>query len=372
MRRYAIQSAIVLLAALVSVGRVSAQEITATDWGLIDGKPVKLYTLKNANGLILKVTNYGAIITQLHVPDRNGKLADVVLGFDSLDGYIAGHPHFGALVGRVANRIAKGRFSLEGKTYQLALNDYPNHLHGGAKGFDLNVWDAEPQKTAEGPAIRLSRTSLDGEENYPGQVRATVTYVLTDKNELKVEMTATTDKTTIVNLAQHTYWNLAGQDSGDILGHELTLNADRYTPVDATLIPTGLFAPVAGTPFDFRQPKPIGRDLQAAGGKPIGFDHNFVLNGEPAAMKLAARVYEPKSGRQLELFCDKPGLQFYTGNFLDGKNVGKGGAVYKQYNGLCLETQNYPDSIHHADWPSIVLRPGETYRHVMVARFSTR
>lgn len=372
MQRFAILSAAMLLAVSLLSRLASGQEITATDWGLIDGKPVKLFTLKNANGLILKVTNYGAIITELHVPDRNGKLADVVLGFDKLDGYIAGHPYFGAMVGRCANRIAKGRFTLEGQSYQLALNNYPNHLHGGVKGFDKYVWDAEPQKTPEGPAIRLTRTSLDGEENYPGRVDVTVAYILTDKNELKIEMTATTDKATIVNLAQHTYWNLAGHSSGDILGHEVLINADRYTPVDETLIPTGELVPVAGTPFDFTKPKPIGRDLQAAGGKPIGFDHNFVLHGEPSAMKLAARAYEPTSGRQLELFCDKPGVQFYTGNFLDGTNVGKGGAVYKQYNGFCLETQNYPDSIHHADWPSVVLQPGQTYRHVMVARFSAR
>lgn len=306
MQRF-ILSAFVLLAAALHGGRVSGQEATA-DWGVINGKPVKLYTLQNASGLILKVTNYGAIITELHVPDRHGKLADVVLGFDSLDGYIAGHPYFGALVGRCANRIAKGRFALDGQTHQLALNDGPNHLHGGVKGFGKNAGDAELKKTAEGPAIRLWRTSPNGEENYPGQIDVSVTYVLTDKNELKIEMTATADKTTVINLAQHTYWNLAGHSSGDILGHEVMLNATQYTPVDATLIPTGELNPAAGTPFDFTEPKPIGRDLQAAGGKPVGFDHNFVLTGEPTAMKLAARVYEPSSGRQLELFCDQPGF----------------------------------------------------------------
>ncbi len=353
-------------------GYSMASEISAVDWGTIDGKPVKLFTIANDAGLVMKVTNFGAIITELHAPDRNGKTADIVLGFESLDGYIAGHPYFGALVGRSANRIADGRFTLEGKSYQLAQNDGEQHLHGGFKGFDKHVWHAEPLNTPEGPGIVLKRTSPNGEENYPGQVQASVSYVLTNKNELKIEMTASTDATTIVNLAQHTYWNLAGHNSGDILGTEMMLNADRYTPVNEKLIPTGELAPVTGTPFDFTKPKPIGQDLKKVGGDPIGYDHNFVLNGEPYAMKLAARAYDPKSGRQMELYCDKPGVQFYTGNFLDGTETGKGGAVYQQYNGFCLETQNFPDSIHHDDWPSVVLRPGQTYRHVMVAKFSTR
>jgi len=363
---------VALCLALLPTAPASADDGAVVDWGTVEGKPVKLYTLKNSNGLMMKVTDYGAIITELHAPDRDGTLADIVLGFDDLEGYLKGHPYFGALVGRCANRIAEGTFELDGKSYQLATNDGPNHLHGGVKGFDKYVWQAETKDTPEGPSIRLTRTSPDGEEGYPGTVQVAVTYTLTDDNALKVEMEATTDAPTVVNLAQHTYWNLAGHDSGDILGHEVQLHADRYTPVDETLIPTGELAPVAGTPFDFTEPKPIGKDLKAAGGDPIGFDHNFVLDGEPYAMKWAARVHEPKSGRTIELSCDKPGVQFYTGNFLDGTNVGKGGAVYNQYNGFCLETQNFPDSIHRPEWPSVVLRPGQTYRHTMVVKFGAR
>ncbi len=357
---------------LILTPAIRADDVEVVNWGTLEGKPVKLYTLKNANGLVLKVTNYGAIITELHVPDRDGTLADVVLGFDDLDGYLKGSPYFGALVGRCANRIARGHFTLDGKEYQLATNDGPNHLHGGVKGFDKYVWDAERTDTPKGPAIRLTRTSPDGEEGYPGKVDVAVTYTLTDDDELRIEMEATTDAPTVVNLAQHTYWNLGGHDNGDILDHVAMLGARRYTPVDETLIPTGEIVEVKGTPFDFTTPKAIGRDLKAVGGKPVGYDHNFVLNGEPDAMKPVALVLDPESGRQIELFADKPGVQFYSGNFLDGTNVGKGGAVYKQYNGFCLETQNYPDSIHHLDWPSVVLRPGETYRHTMIVKFSTR
>lgn len=341
----------------------------ARDWGLIDGKPVKLYTLENA-GLTMRVTNYGCIITEMHVPDARGTTADVVLGFDSLDGYIAGHPCFGAVVGRCANRIAGARFTLEGKTYQLARNVGVNHLHGGVKGFDKHVWHGELVDTPDGPAVRFTRTSPAGEENYPGEVAAAVVYTLTGDRALKVEMTATSDAPTVVNLAQHTYWNLAGHAAGDVLGHELALNADRYTLMNEELIVTGEVAPVEGTPFDFREPKPIGRDMKAAGGDPVGFDHNFVLRGEPDATKLVAKVREPATGRGFELSCNKPGVQFYTGNFLDGSHVGKDGAVYRKHHGFCLETQNFPDSIHHPEWPSVVLRPGETYRHVMVTRFT--
>lgn len=368
MRRLTLALPFLILLAPAAV----AADVEAVDWGTVDGKPVKLYTLTNSNGLVMKVTDYGAIITELHVPDRDGNLADIVLGFDDLDGYLAGHPYFGAVAGRCANRIANGKFELDGKSYELATNDGPNHLHGGIKGFDKYIWSAETIDTDEGPGIRLTRTSPDGEEGYPGEVEATVTYVLTNQDELKITMEATTDAPTVVNLAQHTYWNLGGHDSGEIVDQVAQLHASRYTPVDETLIPTGEQAEVAGTPFDFTTPKPIGRDLKAAGGTPIGYDHNFVVDGDPVTLRPVAVVHDPKSGRQLELLADKPGVQFYTGNFLDGTNVGKGGAVYRQYNGFCLETQNFPDSIHQPEWPSVVLRPGEGYRHRMVVKFGTR
>lgn len=340
------------------------------EWGLIDNKPVKLYTLKNANGLILKVTNYGATIVELHTPDRNGKLADISLGYDKLDGYIAASPYFGTIAGRCANRIAKGRFTLDGKTYQLALNNAPNTLHGGTKGFDKQVWDATTMDTPKGPAIKLTYLSVNGEENYPGNLKATVTYTLSNDNELITEITATTDATTLCNLAQHNYWNLGGHDSGTVKEHVLKLYCDRYTPVDDTLIPTGELASVAGTPFDFREPKTIGKDLMAAGGDPIGFDHNFVVNGEPFKMRPVARVHDPKSGRVMELSANQPGVQFYSGNFLDGSNIGKGNVAYQQYNGFCLETQVFPNAIHNPSWPQCVLKPGQTYKHVMVSKFS--
>jgi len=341
-------------------------------FGQVDGKTVHLFTLTNANGLVAKITDYGTILTELWVPDKNGVLADVVLGFDNLESYLKGHPYFGAIAGRCANRIAKGRFTLDGKTYQLATNNGPNHLHGGVKGFDKYVWDAEPKMTPEGPALVLSRTSPDGEEGYPGTVKATCTYTLTNANELKIEFTATTDKPTIVNLAHHTYWNLGGAAAGDILGHTLQINADRFTPVDETLIPNGGTPPVEGTCIDFRRPHRIGDDLEEMGGNPSGYDHNLILNGNPGELRWAARLADPKSGRQMELLTTEPGVQLYTGNFLDGSITGKGGIVYKKHHGLCLETQHFPDSINKPDWPSVVLRPGQTYRHLMIHRFTAK
>lgn len=340
-------------------------------WGIIDGKPVRLYTLRNDGGMTMTVTNYGAIITSLRAPDRDGQFEDIVLGYDHLDGYIAKTPYFGALVGRCANRIANGRFELGGQTHQVALNDGPNHLHGGLRGFDKHVWDARLLDTDAGEAIELTRTSPDGEEAYPGELTVTVRYTLTDDNRVLVDMTATTDQTTLCNLAQHTYWNLAGHDSGSIRDHLLTIHADRYTPVNETLIPTGEIVPVRGTPFDFTQPKPIGRDLREVGGDPIGYDHNFVVNGAPFEMKTVAEVVDPESGRKMVLRSNQPGVQFYSGNFLDGTLTGKGGAVYEQYQALCLETQVYPDAIHNPDWPQAILEPGETYHHRMVIAFST-
>jgi aldose 1-epimerase len=333
------------------------------------GESVEIFTLTNANGVELKAIGYGGIITSLKVPDRSGKLDDIVLGFDRLDDYLKDHPFFGAIIGRYGNRIAKGQFTLDGQTYKLATNNGPNHLHGGTKGFDKVPWKVEP---AGKNALTFSRVSADGEEGYPGNLRVQVTYTLTDKNELQVDYLATTDKATPVNLTQHSYFNLAGQASGDILGHQLMLNADRYTPVDETLIPTGKLAPVAGTPFDFTKPTAIGArinnaDPQLKNGQ--GYDHNWVLNRKGAGLQLAARVIEPKTGRTMEISTTEPGIQFYSGNFLDGKLTGKGGAVYKHRTGFCLETQHFPDSPNQPSFPSTILKPGQEYRSRTVFTF---
>ena len=352
---------------ILLLGCQSMSSVESANWGVVEGEQVELFTLQNSDGLILKATSYGAAITELHVPDRDGVLADVVLGFDDLDGYLGENPYFGCIAGRCANRIAQGRFELDGESWQLSTNDDVNHLHGGERGFDKRVWDATVLEKDGGPAVRFERVSPDGEEGYPGSLRVAVTYTLTNNNELRTEIEATTDVPTLCNIAQHTYWNLAGHESGSVRDHLLEFRAQRYTPVGETLIPTGSLSPVAGTPFDFREPKPIGRDLAAAGGDPVGYDHNLVVDG--AGLRLICRVTEPGSGRTMELYSDQPGCQFYSGNFLDGSITGKGGAVYAQYQGFCLETQVYPDAIHQPDWPSPVLRPGETYRHVMITRF---
>jgi aldose 1-epimerase len=346
-----------------------SRAISKTAYGKFGSNDVELYTLTNRNGLVLKVTTYGATVTELHVPDRNGKLADVVLGFDNLQGYLSGTAFFGATVGRVANRIGGAKFKLEGKEYQLAANNGRNHLHGGVKGFDKVLWTGESLETPEGPAVKLRYVSRDGEEGYPGTVTATVTYTLTQQNEFKVLMQATTDRTTLVNLAHHSYWNLGGFASGPITDHELTLFADQYTPlVDS--VPTGVIKPVAGTPFDFTKPKAIGKDIMAVGGDPIGYDHNFVVNGEPHRLRPVARVKDPKSGRVMTLDADQPGVQFYSGNFLDGTASGKG-VSYVQRSGLCLETQKFPNSINIPAWQDeVILRPGQAYSHTMIHRFS--
>ncbi len=343
--------------------------IASRPFGREGNTPVQLYTLTNKNGLIAKISNYGAIVTELHAPDRNGRLADVVLGFDNLDGYLAGHPYFGAIVGRVANRIRNAEFALEGSRYTLAPNDKPHHLHGGRKGWDKVVWTAKTADTADGPSVELTYISRDGEEGYPGTVTARTVYTLTNNNELKVEMEATTDRTTVVNMAHHSYWNLAGHGSGTVLDHVLTLHADRYTP-GTPMVPDGRVLPVAKTPFDFTAGKRIGQDLQAAGGNPTGYDHNFVVNGEPNRLRAVARLEDPASGRVMTLSADQPGVQFYTGNFLDGSHKGKG-ATYVQYAGLCLETQKFPNAINVPAWQDqVILRPGRPYRHLMVHTFS--
>jgi len=337
-----------------------------------DGTPVDLYVLTNANGMTAKIMTYGATLTELQVPDRNGKFADVVLGFDNLEGYQAGHPFFGSTVGRVANRIAKGRFTLDGKEYKLATNNGPNHLHGGMKGFDKVVWKAAVLGTEMGGlAVRFEYLSKDGEEGYPGNLKAELTYTLTDKNYLRLDYKATSDKATPVNLTNHSYFNLAGQGAGDILGQELMIAADRYTPTDSTLIPTGKIEPVKGTPLDFTMSTAIGKRIAEIKADPVGYDHNFVLRGDGKKAELAARVVEPKSGRVMEVLTTEPGVQFYTGNFLDGKNKGKGGAVYKKHAGFCLETQHFPDSVNHANFPSVILKPGETFKSTTIYSFST-
>ena len=335
-----------------------------------DGQAVEMFTLTNKNGVEVRAITYGGIITSIKVPDRDGRMGDVVLGFDSIDGYLGEHPFFGAIIGRYGNRIAKAQFTLDGRTHQLAANNGPNHLHGGVKGFDKVLWRGEAVSGANG--VTFSRTSPDGEEGYPGALSVRVTYTLTDANELVVDYHATTDKATPVNLPQHSYFNLTGDGSSDILGHQLTLHADRYTPVDDTLIPTGELAPVQGTPFDFRKPTAIGAridqaDAQLKNGK--GYDHNWVLSRKGAGLQPAARVVEPKSGRTLEITTEEPGIQFYSGNFLDGTIKGKGGHVYKLRSGFCLETQHYPDSPNQPKFPSTILKPGETYKTKTVFRF---
>lgn len=337
-----------------------------------DGEAVELITLTNAHGVELRAMTYGAIIVSLKVPDRAGQLGDVVLGYDSLAGYVKSSPYFGAVVGRYGNRIAKGKYALDGTNYTLAVNNGPNALHGGLRGFDKVVWSADTMRTAEGVGIRFSYASKDGEEGYPGTLTAAVTYTLTDANEVHIAYEATTDKATPLNLTQHSYFNLAGQ--GDILSHVLSLNADRYTPVDATLIPTGELAPVAGTPFDFTTPHAIAERISADhpqlkfGG---GYDHNFVLTRADTGFALAAVLKEPTSGRVLEVRTTEPGVQFYTGNFLDGTLTGKGGVVYAHRTGLCLETQHFPDSPNHPAFPNTILRPGQTYRSRTVWTFKT-
>jgi len=340
-----------------------------------NGENVDLYTLTNNLGMQAKIMNYGGIVVSLKVPDRNGKMDDVVLGFNDLDSYLKGHPYFGAIVGRYGNRIAKGRFTLNGVEYKLAVNNGENHLHGGIKGFDKVVWTAKEMRTKMGPALSLTYISKDGEEGYPGTLTATVVYTLTNNNELKLDYTVTTDKDTVSNLTHHSYFNLAGEGNGDILSHILTLNGSRFTPTDAGSIPTGELKAVAGTPFDFLKPTVIGKrindqDQQLQYGS--GYDHNFVVNGKFGSLRSAATVYEPTSGRVLEVWTTEPGVQFYTGNFLDGTLTGKSGKVYQKRFGFCLETQHYPDSPNHPAFPTTTLKKGATYRSTTVYRFKVR
>ncbi len=350
-------------------GQISKQPFGKT----ADGTPVDLYTLCNAKGMEAKICNYGGIVVSLKVPDRNGQFGDVVLGYDTLDGYLKQSPYFGCLVGRYGNRIAKGKFTLSGAVYTLVTNNGPNALHGGTKGFDKVVWEAKPMQTKQGPALELRYVSKDGEEGYPGTLIVTARYTLTEDNGLRLEYTATTDKDTVVNLTQHTYFNLAGK--GDILGHVVMMPADRFTPVDETLIPTGELRPVKGTPFDFNTPTAIGarikqEDQQLKFGG--GYDHNWVFNKRIGDLTVMACVSDPSTGRVLEVLSTEPGLQFYTGNFLDGTLTGKGGRVYNFRNAFCMEPQHYPDSPNQPNFPSVVLKPGQTYKNTIVYRFSAQ
>ncbi len=346
--------------------------ISSEHWGdMPDGTPVELFTLRNASGMEARISNYGGIVTSLRVPDRAGRMGDVVLGYDKLADYLKNSPYFGALIGRYGNRIAKGKFTLDGVSYSLATNNYPNALHGGVQGFDKRVWTPVAKMRSAGPTLELTYVSHDGEEGYPGTLTAQAVYTLTRDNALRLEYTATTDKPTVVNLTQHSYFNLAGH--GDILGHIVEIPADRFTPVDSTLIPTGELQPVAGTPFDFRGPTTIGsriaqpnEQLQFGG----GYDHNWVFQKETGNLTLLARVTDPESGRVLEVLSTEPGLQFYSGNFLDGTITGKGGWVYQHRNAFCMEPQHFPDSPNHPNFPSVVLRPGETYHNTIIYRFS--
>lgn len=341
-----------------------------------DGDTVTLFTLTNAQGMKVGVIDYGGIITEITVPDREGNMDNVVLGFDNLAQYESGHPFLGALVGRYANRIGKAQFTLDDSTYVLAANNGPNSLHGGLKGFDKRIWKSEGFRNNDGVAVKLMYTSVDGEEGYPGTLNTTVTYTLTDSNELRIDYFATTDKKTVLNLTNHSYFNLKDGGASDILGHELMLKADFFTPVDSTMIPTGEIRSVEGTPFDFRNPKTIGTEIDAEdqqiqyGG---GYDHNYILN-RPNDLELVsfAIVYEPSSSRKMEVLTTLPGVQLYCGNFLDGSLIGPGGKVYQKRSGLCLETQHYPDSPNKPEFPSPVLEPGETYEHTTVFRFGVR
>ncbi len=371
----------VLAGIVLAPGLAAApSSVTMTPFGqLPDGREVALYSLVNANGMKADVTNYGAIIVRLFAPDRAGRWDDVVLGYNALGDYVKNSPFFGAIVGRYGNRIAHGRFTLDGQTHTLATNNQPGgipcHLHGGVQGFDKVLWTAEPRLVDNTPGVQLRYSSKDGEEGYPGNLDVTVRYWLGNDNALRIEYHAVTDRATPVNLTQHSYFNLKGEGNGDILGHVLTLNASRVTPVNAGLIPTGGLADVAGTPLDFTTPHAIGERIDTDNGQlehAGGYDHNWVLDRSDQSPALAATVYEPVSGRQMEVWTAEPGIQFYSGNFLDGSLVGKSGRPYRHRSGLCLETQHFPDSPNQPSFPNTILRPGEVYRTTTIYKFSAR
>ncbi|MCB0685640.1 MAG: galactose mutarotase [Saprospiraceae bacterium] len=384
---FIIISLIISCQSKTSVSNETAQEsnmqdketltLTKKPFGETPEGPADLYTFKNKNGMTVEITNYGGIITSIVVPDRDGKMEDVVLGFDNLQQYLDENPFFGALVGRYGNRIGKAQFTIDGQQYKLLANNGVNHLHGGKQGFDKHLWEARIIDQDGAPALELHLLSPDMDEGYPGNLNVKVVYSLNDDNKLTIDYTATTDKATVVNLTNHSYFNLAGHDHGTILDHEIMINADHYTPVDDGLIPTGVIAPVDGTPFDLRKPTKIGAGIDSDNpqiqiGK--GYDHNLVLNHEPGGGKvqLAAVVFEPTSGRVMETLTSEPGVQFYSGNFMSGEMVGKGGKVYPHRGAFCLETQHFPDSPNKPEFPSVLLKPGETYHTTTAYRFSTR
>ena len=356
-----------------SADTTATQVVTVDTFGTYPGGEASLYTLTNANGMEVDITNYGAIITSIRVPDREGNMADVAHGFPTLEGYLGEDPYFGATIGRYGNRIANATFDLNGETYNLPANDGPNSLHGGPNGFHTQLWNATEVDEDGATGVEMERTSPDGEEGYPGNLDVTVRYTLTDDNELRIQYTATTDQATPVNLTNHSYFNLSGD--GTILDHVLMIDADAFTPVNNTLIPTGELRSVEGTPFDFREPTPIGERIDAENeqlGFGQGYDHNWVLNSEGGSLASVATLYDPSSGREMEVLTTEPGLQFYSGNFLDGSLTGKDGKNYELRSALCLETQHFPDSPNQPDFPSTILEPGDTYSSETVYRFSTR
>jgi len=364
--------ALLLVLSSVLVAHAQASVTKASFGKTADGENVDLYTLRNTKGVEAKITNLGGIVVSLKVPDKNGKFDDVVLGFNDLDSYLKPGPYFGALIGRYGNRIAKGRFTLNGVEYKLAVNNGENHLHGGIKGFDKVIWTGRESKTKAGPAVILTYLSKDGEEGYPGNLNVTVVYTLTNNNELKIEYSATTDKDTVTNLTHHSYFNLAGEGNGDILNHLVTINATRFVPTDAGSIPTGELRNVSGTPFDFLKATAIGARInqeeeQLKLGN--GYDHTWIINGRPGALRLAAEAYESTSGRRMQVWTTEPGMQFYTGNFLDGTLTGKAGKIYQRRYGFCFETQHYPDSPNHPAFPTTTLKKGATYRSTTIYRF---
>ena len=368
----------ILLAAVAFTGCTTMNKpkgsITQSPFGTTPaGRQIELFTLRNTKGMEARIMTYGGIVTSLKVPDRNGKLEDVVLGYDNLNGYLQSSPYFGAIIGRYGNRIANGKFTLDGVTYTLATNNGPNSLHGGWKGFDRSVWTARALPTANGPSLILTYASPDGEEGYPGMLLVTAIYSVTEDNELRLDFKATTNKKTVLNLTHHSYFNLGGGD--DILSHRVIINADKFTPVDGALIPTGELRAAKGTPLDFTAPHAIGERINSTNDEQIvlgrGYDHNFVLNKKGGELSFAAEVYEPVSGRLMEVWTTEPGMQFYTGNFLDGSITGKGGRVYQFRSGFCFEPQHFPDSPNHPEFPTTVLNPGETYQSTIIYKFGT-
>lgn len=358
------------LEAAASAEETSVMTISKDVFGkLPDGRTADLYTIENGGGLKAKVTNYGGILVALETPDQSGKSADIVLGFDTLDDYVTKNsPYFGAACGRFANRIKNGKFSIDGVEYQLAVNNGPHHLHGGLVGYNKVLWDAQEIKTADEVGLKLTYLSKDGEENYPGNLSIVMMYTLTKDNAFKITYEAKTDKATPINLTHHSYFNLAGQGNGDILGQEVMIDADRYTAIDELAIPTGELASVKGTPLDFTTPMTVGARIEQAG----GYDHNYVLNSGGGKLALAAKITDPGSGRVMEVWTTEPGIQFYSGNFLDGTLTGKGGKVYKKNYGFCFETQHFPDSPNHANFPNTILRPGDTYAHTCIYKFGVK